>query len=247
MKIILDIIHGRTRDVPRDLSLPELVEVAILVEKYDMQEVTSEMAKEWEKVLQREVRNDVPGPNIASELFISWAFRMEDNFRWYSTSAVIDYSEKEFERILENNSEGLAIPGRILQFIGSKRRSGFKAIFNTLKYWFNGAASFDNIQCARGDQNCEAMFLGTLLRSACRLGVWPPPQDELCPNAYLVEWLTKLRRLEIKTLCHLTRGDARENRAATKAVMETLADINLVFEESEFELEFFELPSEVEE
>jgi BTB/POZ domain len=57
LRILMDIIHGRTRRVPKALSLEMLAKIAIIVDYYECHEVVEVFSRMWIK----ELKETVPG------------------------------------------------------------------------------------------------------------------------------------------------------------------------------------------
>jgi hypothetical protein len=104
--ILLDIIHGHTRKVPRTVDMNMLADIAILVDKYQLQEVVEVFSDGWIKSLEPQV------PTKSSEdlivwLCISWVFGCADQFK-----KMTQILERESDSTV--NAEGLPIPPGIL-------------------------------------------------------------------------------------------------------------------------------------
>lgn len=90
--ILLNIIHGHTRKVPRQLGLDRVAKIAILVDKYQLQEVVAVHSDHWmrhlEPMVPKHWTNDM---NIW--LCIFWVFEHASQFT-------------NVTRILQRNSKG---------------------------------------------------------------------------------------------------------------------------------------------
>ncbi len=71
--ILLNIIHGRTKMVPRRIGLVQLTKLSILVDKYRMQEVVGAFAEIWIENLKANIPED-PTEEVIFWLCISWVF-----------------------------------------------------------------------------------------------------------------------------------------------------------------------------
>jgi hypothetical protein len=81
--ILLNIIHGHNRKVPRLVDLSLLIRIAILVDKYQMLERVEIFSDMWIDELQGS-KNGIPKsltPDVLSWLSISWVFNKADPFR----------------------------------------------------------------------------------------------------------------------------------------------------------------------
>ncbi|RBQ65894.1 hypothetical protein FVER53590_13411 [Fusarium verticillioides] len=73
--ILLDIIHGHHRDVPKTMEFSLLTEMAILVDYYECHEIVEMFAENWiaSTIQEEEIEGSDYQTNI-SRLFISWVF-----------------------------------------------------------------------------------------------------------------------------------------------------------------------------
>jgi BTB/POZ domain len=87
LKILLDIIHGRVRQVPRQVSLKTMTELSILVDKYQMLEVVELYVEIWMNTLKASVPFTFTA-DLLSWLSISWVFGLADIFKQIARIAV---------------------------------------------------------------------------------------------------------------------------------------------------------------
>lgn len=105
-KIILTIMHGYNRDVPRSLSLEMLVKVAMIINYYDCLESVEPYTDIWLEALRSELPT-VYGRDCILCLFISWFFSEPIMFR-NMTGLALRHSRKLIE------VEDFPIPAKIL-------------------------------------------------------------------------------------------------------------------------------------
>lgn len=89
MIILMNIIHLRSREVPRILSYTRLAQVAVIVDRREMLDAVSFHSSTWIEHLVK--KGSVPtkyGPAVIQWLFISWVFR--DSRQFKSISHVIE-------------------------------------------------------------------------------------------------------------------------------------------------------------
>ena len=110
MVILLNIIHGLTRKVPRQVTLEMLSKLAFVVNHRQMHEAVELFSNIWIENLKR---NPLPGsniPEVLSWLYISWVFQKEDDFR--NMSQIL---ERESDHSLEDKADaGPPIPASII-------------------------------------------------------------------------------------------------------------------------------------
>jgi hypothetical protein len=87
--ILMHIIHGRNRQVPRHISLELLAKIAALVDYYECYEAVEVFAKLWLQGLksQSQLPSQV-GRDLVLWLFISWVFGDADIFRSITSTAL---------------------------------------------------------------------------------------------------------------------------------------------------------------
>jgi BTB/POZ domain len=87
LRILLDIIHGRVRQVPRQVNLRIMTELSVLVDKYQMLEVVELCVELWMSTL----KSSVPmffTADLLAWLNISWVFGLADIFKQISRIAM---------------------------------------------------------------------------------------------------------------------------------------------------------------
>jgi hypothetical protein len=105
VQILMDIIHGRTRKVPEEISLEMLTKLAVLVDFYECLEAVDFFARIWiEKLISP--LPDVYTRDVVLWICISWAFQRPDIFGTASY-IVIMFSKGPLQTM------GLPIPERI--------------------------------------------------------------------------------------------------------------------------------------
>lgn len=80
-EIILKVVHGLTRKVPRIVDSNMNVETATLVDYYQMHEAVEYFSDTW--ILQYHGPNRLPSyGNTLSQLWASWVFQDRKAFKW---------------------------------------------------------------------------------------------------------------------------------------------------------------------
>ena len=104
--VILHLIHGQTRKVPRKVDLWMLTELAILVDKYELLESVEMVLDHWlqnlESTIPRTLNND-----LLPWICISWVFKKPEIFK--KTTKI---AQMESEGLIEENQ--LPIPESVL-------------------------------------------------------------------------------------------------------------------------------------
>jgi len=109
-EILLNIIHGLTRKVPRRVSLEMLTKLAVLVNYYQMHEVVELFSDTWIDNLAREGLPLSYCPEAICWLLITWVFHKPREFR--EVSRVIELGCDE--TLEDDFDESVPIPPPIL-------------------------------------------------------------------------------------------------------------------------------------
>ena len=81
MIILLQIIHGAGRKVPRQVSLDELSKLAILVSKFEILSTVEFFSDTWIDNLQRGGLPKAYNQNVLPLVYVFWVFDRPDEFR----------------------------------------------------------------------------------------------------------------------------------------------------------------------
>jgi hypothetical protein len=123
----MGIIHGKNNQVPLQppmfsdskheprairQSIKMLLEMAIVVDKYMLEEAAVPFGKSWMQVLPRPWSVSCPKVMVA-QLHIAWAFKL-DTFHEWAQGVVRRTSEQEFEEAIEMYEGILMIPDPLL-------------------------------------------------------------------------------------------------------------------------------------
>lgn len=95
--ILLNIVHGRTKKVPRQFNLRQLTEISVLVDKYQMQEVAGAFVEIWIERFDMEDQPPEDEKDVLRWLCVSWVFDRGDIFE-DATEALIRMSDSEFDK-----------------------------------------------------------------------------------------------------------------------------------------------------
>ncbi|KAH0538932.1 hypothetical protein FGG08_004523 [Glutinoglossum americanum] len=170
--ILLNIIHGYTRKVPRKITLDLLTQIAILLDKYNCREVVEAFSERWIDQL----RGDVPRSltnTLLLWLCIAWIFEEPAEFR-----AITQIAERESPGVIEGDQvNSLPIPSSVLNSINAKRQAAISSTLCTLQSFLQKYQG-STILCRKGGTpgfNCDAMVLGGLTKGMASIGLLPPP------------------------------------------------------------------------
>jgi hypothetical protein len=98
----MNIIHGRTRKIPRWVSLETLAKIAVLVDYYECLEVVEVFSEIWITQLKKDLPKMYAG-DLILWMWISWVFRQPEEFNM-TTSIAMKQSQDPIQTL------GLPIP-----------------------------------------------------------------------------------------------------------------------------------------
>ncbi|KAL6792923.1 hypothetical protein J3E68DRAFT_451318 [Trichoderma sp. SZMC 28012] len=149
-EIVMKIIHGQTRYIPREIDLALLAQITAIVDDLECHNTVWFFAKSWLKHIENRIPREIC-EDLMRWILISFVFEEPELFR-KATAIAIKYSTDVLHTF------NLPIRPKILDDIGVKRENIFKNMFSRiyhLEYQLLGSS----IGCNKG---CRAMMLGTL-------------------------------------------------------------------------------------
>jgi hypothetical protein len=111
--VLLNIIHGRTRQVPRRVNLDMMTELSILVDKYQMHEVVGVFSEIWIGALMDRVPKVLTADTLPW-LCISWVFGNDAAFKQV-TELLMRAGDSELEDLINE----LPIPEAVVGIVPS--------------------------------------------------------------------------------------------------------------------------------
>lgn len=83
LQILLNIIHGHMRKVPRSVNIGTLTQVSVLIDKYALHEVTEVFTEIWFDKLEAKMPATIE-PELSAWLCVSWVLQKKEAF-WHLT------------------------------------------------------------------------------------------------------------------------------------------------------------------
>ncbi|RDW61716.1 uncharacterized protein DSM5745_10388 [Aspergillus mulundensis] len=158
--LLLMVIHGKSRMIPRKVDMETLVDIAILVDFYECYEVVGVISDMWINDL-LESHPLAYNDDVHSWLFISWVFARKEIFS--KITQIMQVSSTE-----AIDSAGLLIPGVIIDQLNEGRNEGINRIIEFLHSLYSSLAT---------NGKCNKLILSNVLgecwrtRTACKYGV----------------------------------------------------------------------------
>ena len=121
--ILLNVIHGRSRKVPRRIDLPMLTKLAILVDCYQLHEVVDVYSELWVTC--------VPEARQPQELFqylcVCWVFRNSEGFAKITKRIIWELEGT----VCEQHTRDLPIPERVIGKVPRKSVASPRSLSNS--------------------------------------------------------------------------------------------------------------------
>ncbi|KAI3580817.1 hypothetical protein IWW34DRAFT_831406 [Fusarium oxysporum f. sp. albedinis] len=181
--LVLKIIHGKTRGVPRTIKLDLLADIATIVDDLECHEVIAFFSDNWLSRWPGE-NERTRGKELAQLILSSFVFEHAALFEIY-TKMAIRYSDDGLLTF------GLPIRADVSDKIESTRIEIFQHLFDGL----------DNLQTRILDASvgcnaaCRAMLLGSLLQAMKKLELYPRPSSPF-PKLSLDNLLASLTKVQ---------------------------------------------------
>ncbi|KAL1969127.1 hypothetical protein VTN77DRAFT_381 [Rasamsonia byssochlamydoides] len=165
MLILMNIIHGHTRKVPRTVSLEMLAKVAVLVDYYQCFEVVEVFSEMWINQL----KGDLPktySRDVILWICISRVFLQPELFQ-ESTTIALRQSQGPIQTL------GLPISGKIVDRIDRRRQESIDRIVTFLHGLLDDFCEGRNLQNPCSFE-CQSILLGALTKEMSRLHLLSP-------------------------------------------------------------------------
>ncbi|KAH7420007.1 hypothetical protein BKA64DRAFT_752560 [Cadophora sp. MPI-SDFR-AT-0126] len=218
MTILLDIIHGRSRRVPREVSMTLLALLAIAVDKYLLQEVSEVYSDIWIDSFKDEFDDFMTAFDEASDLSIqlmwltiSWVFRNPVKFKTATKNLIKNKisCESEVETRVPGTDQVLPLPISVLDTIRSIQEEIITKLYShveeqiqmyTSPIKYGKSAICQSSNDAKKNRQCDAMVLGSMIQSvSTRLSAWPNPGAPYTFSIYSLK--RQIGSLKIFSLC----------------------------------------------
>ncbi|KAI0903454.1 hypothetical protein F4823DRAFT_618580 [Ustulina deusta] len=157
--IVIRIIHGQNRHVPRHLSLEMLAKVGVIVDYYQCREALEGFVDIWRLGMKSNPLSPSLDRDLIMLLFVSWVFHWEDQFRSV-TKLMQDHCSRRIGTL------GLPIPESIISCLDKWRQESIGQItgaLNDLLQYF----SKEPAECPLSldySFECSSILLGALTR-----------------------------------------------------------------------------------
>ncbi|KAL8837874.1 MAG: hypothetical protein Q9170_002349 [Blastenia crenularia] len=188
--VIMHLIHGQISKVPRQINLWMLIELAILVDKYELLESVELLLDRWLQNLKSTIPQTLNN-NLLPWICISWVFKKSEIFK-----KVTGIAQAESKGLLEANH--LPIPESILNTIDQDRQNTLTEIFTYLQAVLERYKGSER-NCPQGIE-CDGMILGSLTIGLNAINILQPPHPPY--NGFSVKNISqRLREMRVPQYC----------------------------------------------
>ncbi|QRD83301.1 hypothetical protein F9C07_2253580 [Aspergillus flavus] len=181
--ILTMIFHGRTRTVPRKVSLERLVEIAIIVDYYECYEAVEVFSDMWINALAERPLESVS--DAEKWLFISWVFQQDTIFERSSKYLQLRYTSNMA-------TTPFPIPSSVRDAIDTSRDKAIERVVECTHDLLSRLQS-RTIQCC---YECDCMLLGALTKKMCEMDIlFPRPKSDF-PGICFTGLASQCRNME---------------------------------------------------
>ncbi|KAK1636321.1 hypothetical protein BDP81DRAFT_489675 [Colletotrichum phormii] len=179
--ILMQVIHGKMRSVPRQIDLGTLAKMAVLVDYYDCHEVIELYSFIWIEPLRKNLPVDYCR-ELVLWLFISHVFQQNDTFQQMTQLAVM-------KTACPIKTMGLPIASIVIDQVEWRRQDAIEIIFGALQKILDALRS----GTAGCNFECSSILLGALTKEMDRHRLLDP-KPALPYTGYSIENTEKIVR-----------------------------------------------------
>ncbi|CAG8978375.1 hypothetical protein HYALB_00010394, partial [Hymenoscyphus albidus] len=199
-EILMNIIHAKNRSIPKKVTLQMLAELAILVDKYRMHESTGFLADMWIAELEEDIPHKMC-EDLMLWMAITYVFRHEEHFEDVTATARYYTVGKRFRfKQGARFSESLPIPEKVIEEVDRLRQHDICLALSKIGALIKRLQSPQPKLCPASIFICESSLLGSLLRSALSLKLWPLPEKPYEQLSFH-DVSSSIKKLEILSYC----------------------------------------------
>ncbi|OAL48842.1 hypothetical protein IQ07DRAFT_588915 [Pyrenochaeta sp. DS3sAY3a] len=184
---LLNILHHRNREVPRQITLEMFAKVAVLVDYYECAEAIEMYAERWTEYLEK--ASPIPkifDRNLMLWLCIAWVCKLPDQFR-RATEVAIRRADQELKTL------GLPVT-RCADNIELARQQAIDLVLTKL-HDLRQSYRDSGYKCITSSEDsflCGSMLYGALTKELDRMGLLPRPAKPF-PDLNLWELQSKVK------------------------------------------------------
>ncbi|KAH6875309.1 hypothetical protein BKA58DRAFT_427908 [Alternaria rosae] len=188
--IVLRIVHGRNKQVPREVSLEMLAKIAVLEDYYNFEEALDVFTEVWILELTKRPIPQMHCRDLVLWVWIAWVFDIEQQFTKATATSIRQITESF--RTLD-----LPIPAIVSDEIDARRYLAIESLLEGLQERLEMYRRTDYTCLCDSHMSfqCGSYLLGSLMKELCRLGLDQPRPEipfrdlsfsALCGQPYMI-------------------------------------------------------------
>jgi hypothetical protein len=215
MQILLCIVHGLTRRVPRRVERSQLLQTVKVIDKYEFHEIAEVFTDMWFESLRPSIPRNLH-KDLASWIYICWELKKPEEFETLTEIAVRETSHglEDLDGIvafwiigerslLRNDQSMYSSPTDKIQSSRQDILTKFLLILSTLL----DQCQHSRRQCYQ-HPDCDALALGKLTQGLTRAGIFPVPEPSSLDRS-IQELFSTVRAIDLPALCRMSTRKSR--------------------------------------
>ncbi|KUI70814.1 hypothetical protein VM1G_06263 [Cytospora mali] len=203
--ILLNILHGKTRKVPRSVDLEMLAKISVIVDDFECHEEVEIFSDEWIRTLKDWLPTDY-NRDLVLWILISIVFHKHAEFKRATHTAIL-HNEGLMKTL------DLPIPGVVIDKIEQNRTAFLDQLFSMLNSLINDLCKPD-----RCSFECRSAQLGALTMQMKKYGLFPSRSDDSLFGYSFAHVSQSLRSFEVPQSHPLCPGCRNTQKKLYRAV-----------------------------
>ncbi|KAH6674287.1 hypothetical protein B0J14DRAFT_511031, partial [Halenospora varia] len=169
---LMNIIHGKGHNVPCTVTFEKLLDLAKLVDKYDLHECVFWFSEGWIQ----SIKDKVPTywyEDVIPWIAICWGFHRSVEFESLTRIAIKTGYNFDSARCQKQMATCAWLPDIIFETIKEKREKLIAKTLGELQSWLLYPSKKKEYKCLQKNKVCPSMTVGTILISASKRKLWP--------------------------------------------------------------------------
>ncbi|KAK5204189.1 hypothetical protein LTR41_010161 [Exophiala xenobiotica] len=191
MVVLLNIVHGLNKQVPRKIGETLFLDIVTLIDKYEVHEAAYLFTDIWFEDLKWTEKTP---PNLFDWIYICWVLTKASEFTNLTGTAILE----------SQSGVGQSYTGPCPTFIVAKVESERLALVSACLVRLTDMLGRYKkpMQRCRHIEHCDALVLGSVIQRLQPRGLFPVPPPH-APTTSVKELSSFFRGLEIRTFCQL--------------------------------------------
>ncbi|KAN0096814.1 hypothetical protein V8E51_015619 [Hyaloscypha variabilis] len=206
--LLLRIAHLQFQNIPKKLSYPRLLQMAIACDQYSCAGLVAPWLESWLS----DERTSSMEDGKEGWLFIAWVFGRHSIFEQLANKLVLEVKTNDEGEFLTKNGEVMPepMPHNILESILEVRAETIDRLFFIPFTWLKNFEQSPTPLCSRtyDREACDAIMYGSVARAIQHASLWPLTTSDKI-HLSIAEFVNVLRSVRVYPL-HEPRGKSME-------------------------------------